>query len=459
MRAAPSFTAARGSSTWRARSATTTTGARSSPARRSRRRIPPAIRSTGWSGRASARSQRRLRNCLTGMRAELYRARRAGVRRPRALPHVARARHEDGNAGGAALNSRHEIHFAAHDHAGRRLGLPHAQARLRPGDRERAQPRQPKRRNRGSRSPVAERAAICRRMADWCVGKADELATELSWQMGRPVSQTPGELKRGFHERALYMCVPGGKRARRSAGRTKAGFPALHPARAARRGAGRRAVELPMADFGERGDSRAARRQQRDPEDGGADAARRRALRGSVQGRRPARGRIPVPASRATTRSRKTIADPRIAFVAFTGSVPGGQAVQRAAAERFIGTGLELGGKDPAYVRADADLKFAVENLVDGSYFNSGQSCCGIERIYVAETAVQRLRGRLRRAHAAIPAGQSAGEGNQSRPDGAHRRRRQRARADQAGDAKRREGAAQAEGQAGHARTCRRKCW
>ena len=54
--------------------------------------------------------------------------------------------------------------------------------------------------------PVAERAAICRRMADWCVGKADELATELSWQMGRPVSQTPGELKRGFHERALYMC-------------------------------------------------------------------------------------------------------------------------------------------------------------------------------------------------------------------------------------------------------------
>ena len=79
----------------------------------------------------------------------------------------------------------------------------------------------------------------------------------------------------------------------------------------------------------------------------------------------------------------KIIADPRIAFVAFTGSVPGGHAIQRAAAERFIATGLELGGKDPAYVRADADLKFAVENLVDGSYFNSGQSCCGIERIYV----------------------------------------------------------------------------
>jgi hypothetical protein len=61
-----------------------------------------------------------------------------------------------------------------------------------------------------------------------------------------------------------------------------------------------------------------------------------------------------------------------MAFVAFTGSVGGGHAVQKAAAARFIPTGLELGGKDPAYVRADADLSFAVENLVDGSYFNSG---------------------------------------------------------------------------------------
>ena len=72
-----------------------------------------------------------------------------------------------------------------------------------------------------------------------------------------------------------------------------------------------------------------------------------------------------------------------IDFVAFTGSVEGGRTVQRAAAERFIGLGLELGGKDPAYVRADADLKNAVENLVDGAFFNSGQSCCGVERIYV----------------------------------------------------------------------------
>jgi len=77
------------------------------------------------------------------------------------------------------------------------------------------------------------------------------------------------------------------------------------------------------------------------------------------------------------------VADPRIAQVLFTGSVEGGRAVHQAAAGTFKAVGLELGGKDPAYVRADADLDYAIENLVDGAMFNSGQSCCGIERIYV----------------------------------------------------------------------------
>ena len=79
------------------------------------------------------------------------------------------------------------------------------------------------------------------------------------------------------------------------------------------------------------------------------------------------------------------INDNRIDYVAFTGSVSGGMAVQQAMSNRFINAGLELGGKDPAYVREDADLENAIENLVDGSFFNSGQSCCGIERIYVHE--------------------------------------------------------------------------
>jgi acyl-CoA reductase-like NAD-dependent aldehyde dehydrogenase len=85
------------------------------------------------------------------------------------------------------------------------------------------------------------------------------------------------------------------------------------------------------------------------------------------------------------------IRDPRVDFVAFTGSVAGGRAVQRVAAERFIGVGLELGGCDPVYVRHDADLPHAVENIVDGAYFNSGQSCCGLQRIYVHESVYDRF--------------------------------------------------------------------
>ena len=82
----------------------------------------------------------------------------------------------------------------------------------------------------------------------------------------------------------------------------------------------------------------------------------------------------------------KIIADPRIAHVVFTGSVRGGQEVKKYIGTRFINVGLELGGKDPAYVRSDADLNHAIENLVDGAMFNSGQSCCGIERIYVDQS-------------------------------------------------------------------------
>ena len=81
--------------------------------------------------------------------------------------------------------------------------------------------------------------------------------------------------------------------------------------------------------------------------------------------------------------SLKIVSDKRIGFVSFTGSVSAGYEVQKSTMNKFISIALELGGKDPAYVRHDADLENTVENLVDGSFFNSGQSCCGIERIYV----------------------------------------------------------------------------
>ncbi|MBY3441710.1 aldehyde dehydrogenase family protein [Rhizobium laguerreae] len=73
-------------------------------------------------------------------------------------------------------------------------------------------------------------------------------------------------------------------------------------------------------------------------------------------------------------------------FVNFTGSVEGGRSMERAAAGTFTGLGLELGGKDPGYVMEDADLEAAVDTLMDGATYNSGQCCCGIERIYVHES-------------------------------------------------------------------------
>lgn len=71
--------------------------------------------------------------------------------------------------------------------------------------------------------------------------------------------------------------------------------------------------------------------------------------------------------------------------ICFTGSEAGGLAVQKAASDRIVNVGLELGGKDPAYVRDDVDLAWAAEEVVDGAIFNSGQSCCAIERVYVHE--------------------------------------------------------------------------
>ncbi|MBK3746121.1 aldehyde dehydrogenase family protein, partial [Paraburkholderia aspalathi] len=87
----------------------------------------------------------------------------------------------------------------------------------------------------------------------------------------------------------------------------------------------------------------------------------------------------------------KLLASGSVDHVNFTGSVGGGRAIERAAAGTFMSLGLELGGKDPAYVMPDVNLDHAVANLVDGAFFNSGQCCCGIERIYVHESVYDRF--------------------------------------------------------------------
>ena len=85
------------------------------------------------------------------------------------------------------------------------------------------------------------------------------------------------------------------------------------------------------------------------------------------------------------------IQHPEIGYVAFTGSVRGGGEVYRSVSRRFIDVGLELGGKDPGYVAEDANFQHAVENLVDGAFYNAGQSCCAIERIYVHQSLYDRF--------------------------------------------------------------------
>jgi acyl-CoA reductase-like NAD-dependent aldehyde dehydrogenase len=88
---------------------------------------------------------------------------------------------------------------------------------------------------------------------------------------------------------------------------------------------------------------------------------------------------------------RKLIEARAVDFISFTGSVEGGREVYRAASSQLLDMGLELGGKDPALVLEDANFAFTVENLVDGAFYNGGQSCCAIERIYVMRPLFSRF--------------------------------------------------------------------
>jgi acyl-CoA reductase-like NAD-dependent aldehyde dehydrogenase len=232
--------------------------------------------------------------------------------------------------------------------------------------------------------PVSERAAIIERFCAAFEAHGAEIAAELSWQMGRPSRYAPNEV-RGMLERARYMTSiaaealadidvgpkPGFHRFLR---REPLGvvftvaawnYPYLIAVNSV--------VPALLA-----GNAVVLKHSAQTPlcADRYAECFAQAGLPDGVF--------QVLHLEHAATEA--VIRDPRIDFVAFTGSVAGGHAVQRVAAERFIGVGLELGGCDPAYVRADADVPHAIENIVDGAYFNSGQSCCGMQRIYVHES-------------------------------------------------------------------------
>lgn len=239
-----------------------------------------------------------------------------------------------------------------------------------------------------AQTPLDERLAVVNRMVEILLGAAEVLAEELTWQMGRPIRYSPKEIQGGFAERARYMAriapaalqdipveaLPGFTRfiRREPLGVVLVLAPWNYPYLTSVN----TIVPAILA-----GNAVLLKHSAQTPL-----VAERYAWAFQEAGLPEGVFQYLHMDHDLTARA---IADPRVAFVAFTGSVAGGRAVERAAAGHFKGVALELGGKDPAYVRPDADLEYSAVNLVDGAMFNSGQSCCGVERIYVHESIYQ----------------------------------------------------------------------
>jgi acyl-CoA reductase-like NAD-dependent aldehyde dehydrogenase len=228
--------------------------------------------------------------------------------------------------------------------------------------------------------PVARRQELCTRAVDAFVAKKAEIVEEISWQMGRPVSQAPGEIA-GFEERARHMIEIAPQALGDVEPEPKEGFTRfvrreplglvfiIAPWNYPYLTAVNSIIPAIMA-----GNAVVLKHSAQTP------LCAERFAQAFAEADLPEGVFQYLHLGHAEALG--VIGDARVDFAAFTGSVEAGHKVQAAAAQRFIGTGLELGGKDPAYVRADADVENAVATLVDGAFFNSGQSCCGIERIY-----------------------------------------------------------------------------
>jgi len=242
--------------------------------------------------------------------------------------------------------------------------------------------------------PVAERVRRVRRAMGYFRDAADEVARDVSLQMGKPLAQARNEIE-GLFERTDHMLaiaeqalapdvLPEKQGFHRRIERVPLGvvldvaawnYPLLIPVN----------VVVPALVAG---NACLLKHSRRTP---GVGEHFQRAL-GALE----PEGLFAhlVLDHEATLR---LMGDERVGYVAFTGSVRGGRAVQEATAARFVDTGLELGGKDPAYVAPDADLETAVPGIVDGACYNAGQSCCAVERVYVHESLVDEFLERARR--------------------------------------------------------------
>jgi acyl-CoA reductase-like NAD-dependent aldehyde dehydrogenase len=235
-----------------------------------------------------------------------------------------------------------------------------------------------------SKISLNERKAICSRAVELFVANKEQIAHELCWQMGRPIRYVAGEVN-SFADRSRYMISIADEALAPVQVSDKAGFIRY----ISREPVG---VVLVIAPWNYplhtpintivpallAGNTVILKHSAQTPlcAERIAEAFQAAGLPEGVFQY--------LHMTHAATEA--VIQSPQINFVAFTGSVSVGARIEKIAAGRFIGVNLELGGKDPSYVRADAKLDLAIENTVDGAFFNSGQSCCGIERIYVHES-------------------------------------------------------------------------
>lgn len=235
---------------------------------------------------------------------------------------------------------------------------------------------------------IAERARYCRAALDALAGMQDEIVPEIAWQMGRPTRY--GGENGGVQERGQYMIDIAEESLKAYVPAQRDGFRryvkhvplgvvmVIAPWNYPYLTAVNTIIPALMA---------------------GNSVILKHATQTLLAGERFAKAfekaRLPkgvfqnVVLDHASTE--KLLASGTIDHVNFTGSVGGGRAIEKAAAGTFMTLGLELGGKDPAYVLPDANLDHAIANLVDGAFFNSGQCCCGIERIYVHEAVYDRF--------------------------------------------------------------------
>jgi acyl-CoA reductase-like NAD-dependent aldehyde dehydrogenase len=230
--------------------------------------------------------------------------------------------------------------------------------------------------------PLASRCETLDRAVDAFVAKASDIAAEITWQMGRPLRHSPGEI-RGFEERARHML----KAAPEALAAVQPGEKAGFQRQIKRVPLGVVAVVAPwnypyltavnaVLPALIAGNAVVLKHSHQTP------LCAERFLEAFASAGVPAGVFQYLHLSHANTA--RLMSDRRVASVCFTGSVSGGRAVVAATASGFATSGLELGGKDPAYVRADANLAHAIDSLTDGAFYNAGQSCCGIKRIYVA---------------------------------------------------------------------------